>query len=264
MPLALSELQPILDPELLRRTAGRAESGHLSWPPTALSLDQIASEKAKGALLLDLAADAASPQAFARTLRRLADQLEAAFGQAPRVALATTGPDGSGLTRPTLAVVRSLFARARHGLLVAGFAVHQGHKIFELFAQRLDQDRKLRGRLVLNVPRPIGDTSTAASIVARFGERFKTAEWPGQRLPEVYHDPRALALRPADAASFHAKCIVADREWALVTSANPIEAAYERNIELGLTVEGGGIAATIDDWFDGLIADGHIERLPIA
>lgn len=244
--------------------ASRAESGHISWPPTALSLDQIVSEKAKLALLLNLAIDAAGPQAFARTLRRLADQVEAGRRGAPRVALATTGPDGNGLTRPTLAVVRSLFAQARHSLLVAGFAVHQGRKIFALFAERLDQDEKLRGRLVLNVPRPLGDTSTAAAIVARFSERFKTGEWPGQRLPEVYHDPRALALGSAHAASFHAKCIVADRQSGLVTSANPTEAAYERNIELGLTVEGGGIAATIDDWFNGLITDGHLERLPIA
>lgn len=221
-------------------------------------------KKSESALLLNLAVDAAGPQAFARTLRRLADQVEAILSQGSRVTLVTTGPDGGGLTRPTLAVVRSLFAQARHSLLVAGFAVHQGRKVFALFAQRLDQDEKLNGRLVLNVPRPIGDTSTAAAIVARFSERFKTGEWPGHRLPEVYHDPRALALRAADAASFHAKCIVADRLFALVTSANPTEAAYERNIELGLTIEGGGIAATIDDWFNSLIADGHLERLPIA
>ena len=57
---------------------------------------------------------------------------------------------------------------------------------------------------------------------------------------------------------------MADRLRALVTSANPTEAAYERNIELGLAVEGGGIAATIDDWFNSLIVNGHLERLPIA
>lgn len=85
----------------------------------------------------------------------------------------------------------------------------------------------------------------------------------GRRLPELYYDPRALAEKPAKAASFHAKCIVVDRQCALVTSANPTKAAYERNIELGIMVEGGGLATTIENWFEHLIANRHLKRLPV-
>ncbi|TMQ33925.1 MAG: hypothetical protein E6K70_10465 [Planctomycetota bacterium] len=65
--------------------------------------------------------------------------------------------------------------------------------------------------------------------------RFRNREWPkDSRLPEVYFDPRSLALDPKKRACMHAKCIVIDRKTVFVSSANFTEAAQERNLEVGL------------------------------
>jgi len=53
--------------------------------------------------------------------------------------------------------------------------------------------------------------------------------------------------------SIHAKCAVADREVALVSSANLTGFALELNMELGLHIKGGTVASSITEHFDELI-----------
>lgn len=117
-------------------------------------------------------------------------------------------------------------------------------------------------RLCVDVARPRGDTSHDSQIVGRFARRFKTAEWPGQRLPEVWYDPRALALEPRSRASLHAKCIVVDDVRAFVSSANFTEAAIERNIEVGVLLDVPASAAALARHFDGLARTGVLQPLP--
>ena len=62
-------------------------------------------------------------------------------------------------------------------------------------------------------------------------------------------------------ASVHAKCVVADGEVAFVTSANLTEAAMERNMELGVKVEGGDLPKRLHDHLDALVVTGKIERV---
>jgi hypothetical protein len=51
----------------------------------------------------------------------------------------------------------------------------------------------LRVRMFLDIQRAYGDTTTAALLVRRFAERFRTEQWPPERpLPDVYYDPRSL------------------------------------------------------------------------
>jgi phosphatidylserine/phosphatidylglycerophosphate/cardiolipin synthase-like enzyme len=101
----------------------------------------------------------------------------------------------------------------------------------------MDADPSLEVRLCLDVARPAGDTSHPSEILGRFAHRFRTREWPGQRLPEVLYDPRALELEPARRASLHGKCVVVDERRAFVSSANFTEAGQVRNIEIGVLVE---------------------------
>ena len=49
-----------------------------------------------------------------------------------------------------------------------------------------------------------------------FVEAFRTNQWPDQRLPELFYDPRSLLADPAR-ASLHAKCVVMDKERALIS-----------------------------------------------
>jgi phosphatidylserine/phosphatidylglycerophosphate/cardiolipin synthase-like enzyme len=50
-----------------------------------------------------------------------------------------------------------------------------------------------------------------------------------------------------------AKCVVVDRQAALVTSANFTEAAQQRNIEVGLLIRHAPLVSRISLYFEGLI-----------
>lgn len=54
-------------------------------------------------------------------------------------------------------------------------------------------------------------------------------------------------------ARVHAKCAVADQENAFITSANLTSAALDKNIEMGVHIEGGNIPPTIYQQFIGMI-----------
>jgi phosphatidylserine/phosphatidylglycerophosphate/cardiolipin synthase-like enzyme len=59
----------------------------------------------------------------------------------------------------------------------------------------------------------------------------------------------------------HAKCAVADRRLAFVTSANLTGAAMTDNMELGLVVRGGDVPKRISNHFDALIGTGTLKAL---
>ena len=62
-------------------------------------------------------------------------------------------------------------------------------------------------------------------------------------------------------ASVHAKCVVSDGRVAFVTSANLTGAAMERNMELGVKIEGGDIPRRLHEHLDALVTVGAIERV---
>ena len=153
------------------------------------------------------------------------------------VELVSTGPEAAGFpARDTRIVVRELFRQAERSVLIAGYAVYQGHDVFSGLAEKMDANPDLVVRMFLNVERPFGDTSKASEILRRFTEHFKAREWPGSRYPEVYYDARSLNLDGSKRASLHAKCVVVDERVAFVSSANFTEAAHVRNIEVGTLV----------------------------
>jgi cardiolipin synthase A/B len=59
----------------------------------------------------------------------------------------------------------------------------------------------------------------------------------------------------------HVKTVIMDREAILVSSANLTGAAMDRNMELGLLVEGGHLAETVDRHFDELIEAEQVIRV---
>jgi phosphatidylserine/phosphatidylglycerophosphate/cardiolipin synthase-like enzyme len=72
--------------------------------------------------------------------------------------------------------------------------------------------------------------------------------------PHIYYDPRFLSDDSMHRSSLHAKCIIADRQRALITSANFTEAAWLRNIELGVLLNYQPVVSRVRDYFDGLVA----------
>jgi phosphatidylserine/phosphatidylglycerophosphate/cardiolipin synthase-like enzyme len=177
------------------------------------------------------------------------------FADAEPVELVWTGPESAGVTnRDTGVVVRDLFGSAMDEVIVAGFAVHQGREIFRRLAERMIEIPSLRVRLFLDVRRPHGDTTVASELLWKFVTRFRTSEWPGDRVPELFYDPRSLDENQEKRSSLHAKCVVVDRRIALVTSANFTEAAQTRNIEVGALIRSQAFARELAEHFDQLAA----------
>jgi phosphatidylserine/phosphatidylglycerophosphate/cardiolipin synthase-like enzyme len=182
--------------------------------------------------------------------------------QSDVVELVWTGPATRGVgNRDTGVVVRDLFGSAEAEVLVAGFAVYQGTSVFKRLAERMEERPSLRVKLFLDVQRHPTDTTLDAEVLRRFAHRFQTQEWPGERLPELYYDPRSLDQEAVKRSSLHAKCIVVDRRVAFVTSANFTEAAQMRNIEVGALIRCERFSSQLAEHFESLAAAGLLYPL---
>lgn len=198
------------------------------------------------------------PGATVAALRILEVEREAAErANDERVELVWTGPEGEAAgTRETAVVARELFRQATQSVTVAGYAFAYARELLAPLAERMDQLPSLDVRLFMNVSRRDGDTRPEASIVADAARRFWEHEWSGRRRPALFYFPAALASAADQRAVLHAKCIVVDRRRLLVTSANLTEAAYDRNIELGVILNDARIAAAVAAQFDVLAVRG--------
>jgi len=172
--------------------------------------------------------------------------------------LVVSGPEGSSAAnRDTAVVVRDLFASAEESVLVAGYAVYQGQRVFKALAGRMDERPSLNVEMYLDVQRQKGDSAADALVVRQFLERFKTQQWPlGKPLPKIFYDPRSLQIEGMQRACLHAKCVVIDRHIVFVSSANFTEAAQDRNIEVGLLLRSAKIARQLSDHFATLVEEG--------
>ena len=148
-------------------------------------------------------------------------------------------------------------------MLVAGFAVYQGRAVFRRLAERMEERPGLHVKLFLDVQRQPADTSPPAELVRRFAHRFRTQEWPGEKLPELYYDPRSLDADAVKRSCLHAKSIVVDRRVAFVTSANFTEAAQMRNIEVGALTHSPRFAARLSGHFDTLADVGLLNSIDL-
>ena len=126
-------------------------------------------------------------------------------------------------------------------------------------AERMDQLPNLKVIWFLNIQRRHGDRTKNSEILREFTNRFKTKEWPGNRLPEVYYDPRSLEMDSVKRSSMHAKCIVVDNRIVFVSSANFTEAAQERNLEVGLLIHSTIVAEKLTRHFDTLLSEGFLQ-----
>jgi phosphatidylserine/phosphatidylglycerophosphate/cardiolipin synthase-like enzyme len=70
----------------------------------------------------------------------------------------------------------------------------------------------------------------------------------------------SIWLRPG--RILHAKAVIADDEAAFVTSANLTEAAFDRNIEVGVLTRDHALAASLGRHFGTLIERGLLLPLP--
>lgn len=250
----------------LRTLADTLRMGRLSAPFSAVGLQRFCLNGDAAAIadtLQKLADEGATSGAIAMMLAMLAD------GKAPSratdgiVDLVWTGPEApEAPSRDTGVVVRELFTAAHEHVLVAGYAVYQGKEVFRALAERMDACPVLKVEMFLDIQRGYKDTTIAEDLVRRFTDRFRTKEWPGKRMPDIYYDPRALEMDPMKKAALHAKCVVVDRSVAFVSSANFTEAAQNRNIEVGALIKSSSYAARLVHHFQALAAAGLLHAIP--
>lgn len=205
-------------------------------------------------------------QHIAYTLRLLAEERSTSQAVSDRTDLVWTGPEIAGSqSRDTAIVVRELFSTAKISVLISSFAIDKGHKARELFtvlAERMDTNPKLNVRMFLNVKRLHNSEVPTSTLLREFASTFRQDIWPGQRLPELFHDPRSLTVGVESKACLHAKCVVVDQERVLVTSANFTEAAHERNIEAGVLLNEPVTAIALQMQFESLVTRNILCRIP--
>lgn len=241
-------------------------SGRLRPPYSAVGVSAIVGQDHAGAVtaeLQELERCGVTAAGTAAVLAAVADERKRHAAPEDLIDLVTTGPEHCGVTnRDTSVVVRELFAGAQQSVLVVGYAVYQGQRVFSALADRMAAVPSLKVRMLLDIQRPATDTSMGAEIVRRFVDRFIRSQWPAERpLPDLHYYPQSLDLDPAKRASLHAKCVVVDRRIAFVSSANFTEAAQERNIEVGLLVRSRLVAERLARHFDGLVEEGSVVQL---
>lgn len=250
----------------LRTLADALRMGRMSAPFSAVGIQRYCPNGDATAIaetLQKLSDTGATSGSIAMMLAILADGKTPSHASDDVVDLVWTGPEApEAPSRDTGVVLRELFTAAREHVLVAGYAVYQGKEVFRALAERMDACPELKVEMFLDIQRGHGDTTIAENLVRRFVDRFKTKEWPGQRMPDIYYDPRALEMDRTKKAALHAKCVVVDRSVAFVSSANFTEAAQNRNIEVGALIKSPSYAARLVHHFQALAAAGLLYRVP--
>lgn len=245
--------------------AASLRDGVLSEAITRHGVEQVAGTDAAAvtALLRELVAEGSSPRYLALVVEGIATAVTTMPKATSLFDLVLSGPDLAGVPMAdTAAVMHTIVRSAMREVLLVGYAVHDGKRLFEPLARRMAEVPGLAVTFCLDIQRAWNDPTPAADLVARFAREFRARHWPWEPLPALYFDPRSLEVGDGR-ASLHAKCVVVDRAEALVTSANFTDAAQRRNIEVGVLLRHPPSAGRLADHFAGLIGAGALTRCPL-
>ena len=197
------------------------------------------------------AADGAiAGEALALSVRVAAEAVNEVRGE-QQVSVVWTGPTSYEVpVRATSAVLTEVIQEAQKTLIVVSFAAYKVATIVDEL--RASASRGVDVRLVLeSVIESKGKLShDAKEAFDALGDAVSFYVWPAE-----------LRASPGGHAAMHAKCAVADRLVAFVTSANLTGAAMTNNMELGLVVRGGDVPKRISDHFETLMTAGTLRVL---
>jgi phosphatidylserine/phosphatidylglycerophosphate/cardiolipin synthase-like enzyme len=229
------------------------------YPIPAVNAALGGSGEAVGAALQALAARNLAPAAVVFAL----EAAEQALGSIDRPELVWSGPEVPGVhARDTRRVFEELVDGARNSIWVSAYTFYDGPKAFKRLAARMDAAPAVQVTLLLNIQRKANETSAVAELVKRFADRFWKKEWPGERRPSVFYDPRSLAPAGGEGV-LHAKALVVDDATAFITSANLTEAAFDRNLELGVLSRDRTLASGLARHFRILVDQKRLLPLPV-
>ena len=202
-----------------------------------------------------------SQEALLMTAQALLEQRRS-DAAARSIELVWSGPDaGAGsITRDQSVLIRQLVERAERRLLLTTYAFYKGpfiKELFQLIRERMVALPKLQVRMICNIHRDRGDTSSPEALIRKFQQQTWSRLWPEPPAPALFFDPRSLSLE-REKAVCHVKAVVADQE-VLVTSANLTDAAQLSNFELGLHLTSPAHAKDVWDHFERLIQQGFLQ-----
>ena len=153
------------------------------------------------------------------------------------VDVVVTGPDSPAApVRLTSQVVRQLIDSAQQRVTMVSYASYQMPTIIAALDAAVG--RGVRVDLILESPENLDGGGGAAAYA-----KYRVYHWPTDQ-------------RDPPDAKLHAKAVIVDSRDVLLTSANMTNAAYDKNIELGLLCRGGTTARRVQKHFDALIARG--------
>jgi phosphatidylserine/phosphatidylglycerophosphate/cardiolipin synthase-like enzyme len=183
---------------------------------------------------------------------RVAGEAAAAVAAEHHAEIAWTGPATEAVPlRRVDQVIYDMVETAQQEVLLVTYAAYKAERALEVL--RDATDRRVRVKLVIELAKQSGRKITFDGLQA-----FRTA------VPkvEIYYWPLERRQRSASGSygAMHAKCLVADRRRAIVSSANLTDYALEVNMELGLLV-GQVVAARLAEHFDHLIV--RRELIPV-
>jgi phosphatidylserine/phosphatidylglycerophosphate/cardiolipin synthase-like enzyme len=226
---ALERFREMLRTGRLRAPVGRFDLSAAGLQSLSSAADQLATLGTEGLLML---LDAVLSERRARP--------------PARVELVWTGPESrTSAARDTAVVVQELFASARRSILIAGFRFDHG------------------ATLLAPLHAAMRDRGVTCTVFADRPEAddFIRRQWPfGPPFPEVYVDEQS----DLTFSSLHAKCVVADAERVLVTSANFTDRGQRRNVEVGLVVSDAGLARILTQQWMSLVSGGTFSRRSLA
>ena len=169
-----------------------------------------------------------------------------------KVSLVWTGPSTEAVSlRSTRSVLHTLVANATESLVLVSFV---SYNIADLTADLADAiARGVDVTLILETPDDPGGPLVIdpAHPFAPIKDTAHFYRWP----LETREAPFAAAAR------LHAKCVIADRASALITSANLTSAGINDNIELGVLIEAGPLPTRLSQHLELLIEEGTLEGI---
>ncbi|MGE3725957.1 MAG: DISARM system phospholipase D-like protein DrmC [Candidatus Sericytochromatia bacterium] len=188
--------------------------------------------------------------------------LEQARASMPQPELVWSGPEVPGVyARNTRQVYEALFQAANQSIWISSYTYYDGKNTFDILARRMDDNPNMKVTMLLNIKRNQGNCDSETELIRKYATHFWKRNWPGKNQPQVYYDPRSLNLDKPEGV-LHAKAVVVDLESVFITSANLTEAAYDRNIELGMVIKDKSLAASIVSHFQTLIDRKLLRILP--
>jgi phosphatidylserine/phosphatidylglycerophosphate/cardiolipin synthase-like enzyme len=245
---ALVELARELPPSTLNALTSALESGGGSQNLGRFAATPTMREKLRRLEELCGLQPEIDTQAIAFALRSAAEAVSTVEVD-HRAEIAWTGPATEAVPlRRVDQVIYDMVGSAKEEVLLVTYAAYKAERA--LNALRDATDRGVRVKLVIELAQESGGKITFDGLPS-----FRTAVPSAQ----VFYWPMDRRKRSASGAygAMHAKCLVADRSRAIVSSANLTDYALEANMELGLLVER-AIAGRLAEHFDQLIVRGEL------